>query len=131
MNKIILMGRLCKDPEISRSTSGTTIARYSIAVDRKFKKEGGPTADFFNITSFGKQAEFVQKWLKKGTKIVLSGRIENETYTNKEGHKVTTSTVLPDEVEFAESKGETKETKADVTDFVNVAPEILEELPFS
>ena len=131
MNKIILMGRLCKDPEISSSTSGTTIARYSIAVDRKFKKEGGPTADFFNITSFGKQAEFVQKWLKKGTKIVLSGRIENETYTNKEGHKVTTSTVLPDEVEFAESKSEAKETKADVTDFVNVAPEILEELPFS
>lgn len=130
MNKIILMGRLCKDPEISSSTSGTTIARYSIAVDRRFKKDGEPTADFFNITSFGKQAEFVEKYLKKATKIVVSGRIENSSYTNKEGQKVNTSTVYPDEVEFAESKGQQAETKSnDVTDFLNVAD--ISELPFS
>ena len=74
MNKVILMGRLTREPEVSSSTSGTTFARYSIAVDRKFKKEGEPDADFFNCTSFGKQAEFVEKYLKKGTKVVVTGR---------------------------------------------------------
>ena len=69
MNKVILMGRLTRDPEVSSSTSGTTFARYSIAVDRRFKREGEPDADFFNCTSFGKQAEFVERYLKKGTKV--------------------------------------------------------------
>ena len=88
MNKVILMGRLTREPEVSSSTSGTTFARYSIAVDRKFKKEGDPEADFFNCVSFNKQAEFVEKYLKKGTKVVVTGRLQNNNYTNKDGQKV-------------------------------------------
>lgn len=135
MNKVIMMGRLCKDPEISSTASGKTVARYSVAVDRKFKREGEPEADFFNLVSFDKQGQFVEKYLKKGTKIVFSGRIETGSYTNKEGQKVFTTTIYPDDVEFAESKGQqaanTEVRNNDVTDFLNVAPEILEELPFS
>ena len=135
MNKIILMGRLVRDPEISSSTSGTTFARYSIAVDRRFKKEGEPDADFINCTSFGKQAEFVVKNLNKGTKIVLSGRLQNNNYTNKDGQKIYDVRIIVHDVEFAESKGQqagnTEVRNNDVTDFLNVAPEILEELPFS
>ena len=131
MNKVILMGRLTKDPEISSSASGTTFARYSIAVDRKFKQEGGPDADFFNCTSIGKQAEFVEKYLKKGTKIVTSGRLETNNYTNKEGHKVYDVRVITEEVEFAESKGSQQQTQNDVTNFLNVPDGLVEELPFS
>lgn len=137
MNKVIMMGRLTRDPEVSSSTSGTTFARYSIAVDRKFKKEGEPDADFFNCSSFGKQAEFVEKYLAKGTKVVISGRLQNNNYTNKEGQKVNDVRIMVEEIEFAESKNGSTETKTekteskDVTDFLNVAPEIIEELPFS
>ena len=134
MNKIILMGRLVRDPEISSSTSGTTFARYSIAVDRKFKKEGEPTADFFNCTSFGKQAEFVERYLKKGTKIVVSGRLENNNYTNKDGQKVYDVRIMVEDVEFAESKSEGGSTSAEKkpdNDFLNIPDGLVEELPFS
>ena len=131
MNKVILMGRLTKDPEISSSASGTTFARYSIAVDRKYKQEGEPDADFFNCTSFGKQAEFVEKYLKKGTKIIVSGRLQNNNYTNKEGHKVYDVRVITEEVEFAESKGSQQQTQNDVTNFLNVPDGLVETLPFS
>ena len=130
MNKVILMGRLTKDPEISSSASGTTFARYSIAVDRKYKQEGEPDADFFNCTSFGKQAEFVEKYLKKGTKIIVSGRLQNNNYTNKEGHKVYDVRVITEEVEFAESKGSQQQNTGS-NDFLNIAASIEEELPFS
>ena len=128
MNKWIGMGRLCKDPEISVSTSGTQIAKYSIAVDRKFKREGQPTADFFNCTSFGKQADFVEKYLKKGTKVVVTGSIQMDTYTTKTGEKKTSTNVMVEDVEFAESKSESK--KPD-DGFLNIADSILEELPFA
>ena len=124
MNKAILMGRLTKDPEISSSTSGTTIARFSIAVDRKFKREGEPEADFFTCTTFGKQADFVGKYLKKGTKVVITGRIQNDSYTNKDGQKVNTTKIMTEEIEFAESK-KSEDTS---NDFINVGSE--EELPF-
>ena len=89
MNKIILMGRLTRDPEVRYGgASNTAIAKFSIAVDRRFKRDGEPTADFFNVTAFGKQGEFVEKYLHKGTKIVLDGEIRNDNYTNKEGQKV-------------------------------------------
>lgn len=133
MNKVILLGRLCKDPEVSSSTSGTTFARYSIAVDRKFKKEGEPDADFFNCTSFSKQAEFVEKYLKKGTKVVVTGRLQNNNYTNKEGQKVYDIRVMVEEIEFAESKNSSESSNsgsADVTDFTNIAADIVEPLPF-
>lgn len=106
MNKAILMGRLTRDPEVrySQGASATAVARFSIAVDRKFKREGEPDADFFNCTSFGKQAEFVEKYLHKGTKVVVVGRIQNDNYTNKEGQQVYSVRVMVDEIEFAESK---------------------------
>ncbi|MBR1852968.1 MAG: single-stranded DNA-binding protein [Lachnospiraceae bacterium] len=106
MNKVILMGRLTRDPEVrySQGASQTAVGRFSIAVDRRFKREGEPDADFFNCTTFGKQAEFVERYLHKGTKIVVVGRIQNDNYTNKEGQMVYSVRVMVDEIEFAESK---------------------------
>ena len=106
MNKVILMGRLTRDPEVrySQGASATAVGRFSIAVDRKFKREGEPDADFFNCTSFGKQAEFVEKYLRKGTKVVVVGRIQNDNYTNKDGQQVYSVRIMVDEIEFAESK---------------------------
>lgn len=106
MNKVILMGRLTRDPEVrySQGATQTAVARFSIAVDRRFKREGEPDADFFNCTAFGKQAEFVERYLHKGIKIVLSGRVQNDNYTNKDGQMVYSVRVMVDEIEFAESK---------------------------
>jgi single-strand DNA-binding protein len=106
MNKVILMGRLTRDPEVrySQGATPTAVARFSIAVDRRFKREGEPDADFFNCTCFGKQGEFVEKYLHKGTKVVLSGRVQNDNYTNKEGQQVYGTRIMVDEIEFAESK---------------------------
>ena len=106
MNKVILMGRLTRDPEVrySQGASQTSVARFSIAVDRRFKREGEPDADFFNCTAFGKQAEFVERYLHKGIKILMSGRVQNDNYTNKDGQMVYSVRVMVDEIEFAESK---------------------------
>ena len=107
MNKVILMGRLTRDPEVrySQGDSQMAIARFSLAVDRRFKRQGDTvTADFFNCTAFGKQGEFVEKYLKQGTKIVVTGRIQNDNYTNKEGQKVYSVQIMVEEIEFAESK---------------------------
>ncbi len=106
MNKVILMGRLTRDPEVrySQGASQTAVARFSIAVDRRFKREGEPEADFFNCTAFGRQAEFVEKYLHKGTKMLVTGRIQNDNYTNKDGQMVYSVRVMVDELEFAESK---------------------------
>jgi len=132
MNKVIMMCRLTKDPEIVNTTSGTTIARYNIAVDRKFKREGDPDADFFQCTSFGKLAEFVERYLTKGIKVVITGRVQNNNYTDKNGQKVYGTVILVEEIEFAESKktgSENKEASSD--DFINVPEGLVEELPFS
>ena len=135
MNKIIIMGRATKDPDISSSASGTTFARFSIAVDRRFKREGEPNADFFNCCAFGKTAEFIEKYISKGTKVVVCGRLENNNYTNKDGQKVYDVRIMVEEIDFAESKnsGQSKtESKGnDVTDFLNVPDGLVEELPFS
>lgn len=106
MNKIIIMGRLTREPEVrwSQGANATAIARISVAVDRKWKREGEPEADFFNCTAFGKQAEFVEKYLHKGTKILISGRVQNDNYTNKDGQKVYSVQIMAEEIEFAESK---------------------------
>ena len=107
MNKVIMMGRLTHDPEIRYSQNGDQmcIARYTLAVDRKFKKQGdGQTADFINCIAFGKSAEFAEKYLKQGTKIAITGRIQTGSYTNKDGNKVYTTDVVVEEQEFAESK---------------------------
>ena len=106
MNKVILMGRLTRDPEVryGQGASQTVVGRFSIAVDRRFKRDGDPDADFFDCTTFGKQAEFVEKYLKKGTKIVVSGRIENNNYTDKDGNMRYIVRIVCEEIEFAESK---------------------------
>ena len=105
MNKVIMMGRLTRDPEVRYGgANNSAIARYSIAVDRRMKREGQPTADFFNCTSFGKQAEFVEKYLRKGTKVVIEGELQNDNYTNKEGQMVYGMRIIVSSIEFAESK---------------------------
>ncbi len=146
MNKVILMGRLTRDPEVrySQGASQTSVARFSIAVDRRFKRDGEPDADFFNCTSFGKQAEFVERYLKKGTKILLTGRIQNDNYTNKDGQMVYSVRIMAEEIEFAESKnaqnansGFTGGNAANSfsqgmgSDFMNMPDELDENLPFN
>ena len=107
MNKVILMGRLTRDPEVRYSTSGDNqlaIARYTLAVDRRFKRDGEQTADFISCVAFGRNGEFAEKYLKQGTKIAITGRIQTGSYTNKDGNKVYTTEVVVEEQEFAESK---------------------------
>lgn len=148
MNKVILMGRLTRDPEVrySSGANATAVANFSIAVDRRFKREGDPDADFFDCTAFGKQAEFVERYLKKGTKMVVVGRLQNDNYTNKEGQKVYRIRIMVDELEFAESKnaaggngqaggeyqpGAKPQPMAAADGFMNISEGIDEELPFS
>lgn len=146
MNKVIQMGRLTKDPEIrvSQGATTTTIARFSIAVDRRIKREGEPDADFFSCTCFGKQAEFVERYLHKGVKVLLTGRIQNDNYTNKDGQMVYGVRIMVDEIEFAESKnaaGGNNNSNAAASNsnastgagdgFMNIPDGIDEELPFN
>jgi single-strand DNA-binding protein len=135
MNKIILLGRLTRDPEVrySQGEKQTAIARFSVAVNRKFKRDGEPEADFFNCTAFGRQAEFVEKYLKQGTKILLSGRVQNDNYTNKEGQKVYSVSIMAEEIEFAESKGSSDagtQPQFNADGFMNIPTGLTEELPF-
>ena len=151
MNKVILMGRLTRDPEVrytqSRNGEQLAIARFSIAVDRRFARNNQDgnevTADFFNCSSFGKQAEFVEKYLKQGTKIVVCGRIENDNYTNKNGEKVYSVRVVAEEIEFAESKNASQgggqggyqpqaaaPKNASADDFMNIPDTLENDLPF-
>lgn len=106
MNKVILMGRLTRDPEIrySQGERATAIAKYTLAVDRTYKRDGESSADFISCTVFGRGAEFAEKYLRQGTKIALTGRIQTGSYVNKDGVKVYTTDVIVDEQEFAESK---------------------------
>jgi single-strand DNA-binding protein len=126
-----MCGRLVRDPEVRVSTGGnpTTISKFTLAVDRKFKRDGQPDADFFSCVSFGKQAEFVEKYLHKGTKVLISGRLENNDYTNRDGQKVYSVQISVEEIEFAESKKAAEEQPKD-DGFVNVPDGMDEELPF-
>jgi single-strand DNA-binding protein len=126
MNNWTGMGRLTADPTISTSTSGTEIAKFSIAVDRKFKRDGQPTADFFNCTCFKGQAQFVEKYLKKGTKILVSGPIQIDSYTTKAGEKKISVTVMVNEIEFAESKAKEEDKTEKFLEVADIA-----DLPFS
>ena len=106
MNKVILMGRLTRDPDVrySQGENSTAVARYTLAVDRRFSRNEENSTDFIGIVAFGKAAEFAEKYLKKGTKILVTGRIQTGSYTNKEGQKVYTTDVVAEDQEFAESK---------------------------
>ena len=137
MNKAIIIGRLVADPEI-RYTQGNepiAIARYRLAVDRRFKKEGEQTADFIPCIAFSKLADFSKNYLKKGTKIAVVGRIQTSNYTNKEGQKVYTTDIVVEECEFAESKAasgtaQTNPQTAPDDEFVPIPDNITDDLPF-
>lgn len=138
MNKIILMGRLTRNPEVrySNGENPMAIARYSLAVDRKIKRQGEPEADFFNCVCFGKQAEFVEKYLQQGTKMLVTGRLENNNYTKQNGEKVYSVNIMVEEHEFAESKGRQDaaptQTPSPVGDgFMNIPTGLEDELPFA
>lgn len=148
MNKVILMGRLTRDPIVKYSQDSTTAyTRYTLAVDRNYKKEGdSQTADFISCVAFGRNAEFVEKYLHQGTKIVVVGRIMTGSFTNREGQKVYTTDVVVEEHDFAESKasaagnqsgqstqGSTsgKSMPTDPDGFMNIPDGIDEELPFN
>lgn len=156
MNKVILMGRLTRDPEVrySQGERQTAVARYSLAVNRTFKREGDPDADFINCVAFGRQAEFAEKYFRRGIRIVITGRIQTGSYTNRDGVKVYTTDVIVEEQEFAESKaasdrnsgeyagnnygggyqqqsGRPMPSQAPADGFMNIPDGIDEELPFS
>ena len=135
------MGRLTRDPEVrySQGENATAIARYTIAVDRRYKKEGDASADFIGCVAFGKLGEFAEKYLRKGTKVVVTGRIQTGSYTNKDGQKVYTTDVVVEENEFAESKRSDDNAPAssapasmpEGNGFMNIPDGIDEELPFN
>lgn len=137
MNKVTLLGRIVRDPEVRYSTgeNATAIARFSVAVNRKFKNaEGNYEADFINCVSFGKQAELIEKYFKKGSQICLSGRIQTGSYTNKEGNKVYTTDVVVEELDFVGSKSDNANASSSNsngnTGFMDI-PDVEEgELPF-
>ena len=147
MNKVILMGRLTRDPEVRYSQNGEAplaIARFSLAVDRRFQRQNAgsdqQTADFINCVAFGKQGEFVEKYIHKGTKVALTGRIQTGSYTNKEGNKVYTTDVVAEEIEFAESKNSSSNNgdfggsapSAPADGFMNIPDNNIEdEIPFN
>lgn len=129
MNRVEIIGRLTRDPEIRVTQDGqTTIARFGIAVDRRGKEQ---KADFFNVTAFNKTAQFAEKYLKKGTKIAIAGRIQQDEYTNKDGQKVSNVIIIADELEFCEKKQEVQEEPK--KDGFMPIPDNLdsEELPFN
>ena len=146
MNKVILMGRLTRDPEVrySAGENALAIARYTLAVDRRFRRDGEASADFISCVCFGRSAEFAEKYFHQGIRIVVSGRIQTGSYTNREGQKVYTTEVVVEEQEFAESKNASSANtqsyqaapapapSADAGDgFMNIPDGIDEELPFN
>jgi len=145
MNKVILMGRLTRDPEVrySAGENSMAIARYTIAVDRRFKRDGEATADFIGCVAFGRQAEFAEKYFRQGLKIVVEGRIQTGSYTDKDGVKRYTTDIVVESQEFAESKASSEgrgtvggqatpenTSKSGKDNFMNIPDNIDEELPF-
>ena len=146
MNKVILMGRLTRDPDVrySAGESGTSVARYTLAVDRRFnRRDGEATADFISCVAFGRSAEFAEKYFHQGLKVVVTGRIQTGSYTNRDGNKVYTTDVVVEDQEFAESKaaaGQAADSRpqqkadqmpVDADGFMNIPDGIDEELPFA
>lgn len=138
MNRVILMGRLTRDPQVRYSDGEhpMAVARYTLAVDRRFKREGEQSADFISCVVFGKSAEFAEKYFRQGLKVVVSGRIQTGSYTNKDGVKVYTTDVVVEDQEFAESKQTgsnhpmpNPENAGD--GFMNIPDGIDSELPFT
>lgn len=148
MNKVILMGRLTRDPEVRYSSgeNALAIARYTLAVDRRFHKDNEASADFIGCVAFGKGGEFAEKYLRQGTKIVVTGKIQTGSYTNREGQKVYTTEIVVEDQEFAESKAASQNNSqtgagsrqqppppmpTDKDGFMQIPDGIDEELPFN
>lgn len=149
MNKVILLGNLTRDPEIrySQGEKQMSVARFSIAVNRRFSRQGDTDTDFFNCTAFGKQAEFVEKYFKQGSRMLLTGRVQNDNYTNKNGERVYSVQIMADEIEFTERKstadanasrgasnfggGAPEPAMAADDDFMNIPDGIEDGLPFN
>ena len=138
MNKVIEIGRLVREPEIrySQGANTTCVARYTLAVDRKFKQEGQPNADFINCIAFGKLGEFAEKYLHKGVKIAVTGRIQTGSYKNKDGNTVYTTDVVVEEQEFCESKSQSNSqiqpTPSNSDGFMSIPDNLEDEgLPFN
>ena len=134
MNELIAVARLSKDPEIRYGANNKAVATYSVAIGRKYKRDGEPDADFFNCISFGKTAEVIEKYVKKGTKLVIQGEVQNDNYTAKDGHKVYGTKIIVNQIEFCESKSNAGETEHHTTDkngFMNIPDEIPDDLPFN
>lgn len=135
MNKVVIVGRLTRDPDVRRSntTDQTAIARFTLAVDRKYKRNGEPDADFISCVAFGKTAEFCEKYFSKGAKIGACGRIQTGSYKDKDNKTVYTTDVVLEEVEFGESKSEANNKPADNAakdGFRSVEQNVDEDLPF-
>ena len=150
MNKVILMGRLTRDPEVrySAGENALAISRFTLAVDRRFRRDGEATADFISCVAFGRTAEFAEKYFRQGLKIAVTGRIQTGSYTNRDGQKVYTTEVVVEEQEFAESKASSDSymatrpqqsapvspmpapSSASMDGFMNIPDGIDEELPF-
>ena len=150
MNKVILMGRLTRDPDVRYSAGerGTSVARYTLAVDRRFgRRDGEATADFISCVAFGRSAEFAEKYFHQGLKVLVTGRIQTGSYTNRDGNKVYTTDVVVEDQEFAESKAASQAggssyasapaparpapSAASGDGFMNIPDGIDEELPFN
>lgn len=144
MNSVNLTGRFTRDPDVRYTDGGTSISRFTLAVDRRFKTEGGPSADFVSCVAFGKTAEFIEKWFSKGMKAELIGRIQTGSYTNQDGKKIYTTDVVAEQVGFGESKNASQSKgegqgnggfggfgPADEDGFMNIPDDIDEELPFN
>lgn len=140
INSVNLTGRLTRDPDVRYTDGGTSIARFTLAVDRRFKQEGGPTADFPNCIAFGKTAEFIEQYFSQGMKLELTGRIQTGSYTNKDGVKVYATDIIAEQVGFGESKSASQNHGAssgggfgpeDGDGFMDVPDGIDEDLPFN
>lgn len=134
MNKVILLGNLTKDPEsrITQSNKSVTMTTFTLAVNRKYAKEGGTQADFFNCVAFGKQADFIQEYFYKGARMMIAGRLQNNNYTNNKGEKVYSVQLIVEEVEFAEKKHTANDVPQNDTDEFMEIPEDLDPgLPFN
>ena len=131
MNSVVLVGRLTKDPIVNYTQSGSSVAKFSVAVDRRFKREGEPTADFINVVVFGKTGEFVEKWFHKGDPISLTGRIQTGSYTKQDGTKVYTTDVIAENVEFVPNKSQQpQKNESSPEGFMDIPEDSDEVIPF-
>lgn len=133
MNLVIMIGRMTKDPEVryTQGDNSTAILSGNIAVDRRYKRDNEPDADFFQVTAFGKTAESMEKYIHKGSKIAITGRMQNDNYTDKNGNKVYGNKIIIETWEFAQSKKD-DESQSDISDgFTNTPSGDMDELPFN